>query len=404
MSVLEVQGISKAFKQFETPWSRVVEMLSLGTIKTHLQNWVVRDISFSIDPGEAVAIVGQNGAGKSTLLSIIVGAREPTAGSVRSGGRTAALLELGMGFHQELTGRANAITGLQLLGISEAKISSLLKEIADFSELGEYFDSPLRTYSSGMQMRLAFSVATVVRPDLLIVDEALAVGDAYFQHKSMGRIRELNRSGTALLFVSHDPAAVKSLCSRAILLDGGRIAKEGNPESVLNFYNALIAQREEESDLQRIESTSTTTRSGNKLVELKEVFLSVNGERCEAVSVGQSTSLVCVFRSETNADDLTIGFSIRDRLGNPVFGTNTYHLAETDKGVELGSTRVEFFFPMNLGPASYSVTVAAHRGQSHIHENYDWWDNALVFQVIPGDQPLFEGNAYLPVQYKTEND
>lgn len=398
MKLLDVQSVSKAFKKFDSEFQRVLEMVSLGSITTHEKNWVLRDVSLDVARGESVAIVGENGAGKSTLLSMIVGAREPSSGAIERNCRISALLELGMGFHPELTGRANAITGLQLLGIPQERIPELVEEIYNFSELNDYFDVPLRTYSSGMQVRLGFSVATAVEPELLIVDEALAVGDAYFQHKSMSRIRELIASGTALLFVSHDPAAVRSLCDRAVLLVDGYVEKEGDPESVLNYYNALIAQKETDNEVGQIESSNRGTRSGNRFMEFQEVYLSVDGEKREYVSVGETVSLNIEFLPRVSLSSPTIGFSIRDRLGNVVFGTNTYHL---NQNVDLNSHAARFVFPINLGPGSYSITVAAHEGQSHVTESYDWWDNALVFQILPGNEPLFEGTSFLPTQLKS---
>src|SRR6185295_7263858 len=193
---------------------------------------------FEIQPGEAVGIVGVNGAGKSTLLKMITGTTQPTCGDIQLQGRVAALLELGMGFHPDFTGRQNTFMAGQLLGMQVEEIEALMPEIESFAEIGEAIDHPVRTYSSGMQMRLAFSVATARRPDVLIVDEALSVGDAYFQHKSFSRIREFRKAGTTLLIVSHDKTSIQSVCDRAILLDAGRLAKEGPPEEIMDFYNA----------------------------------------------------------------------------------------------------------------------------------------------------------------------
>ena len=217
---INVVGISKKYKQYNGSWSRLCEWLIPNKLR-HRELWVLKDIYLKVEKGESVGIVGQNGAGKSTLLKILTGTTQPTTGKASISGRVSALLELGMGFHSEFTGRQNAIMGCQMLGIDNPTIAKKIPEILLFSELGDYFDRPLRTFSSGMQVRLAFSVATCVQPEVLIIDEALSVGDVYFQHKSMNRIRDFRQKGTTLLFVSHDPGAVKSLCSRAILLDRG---------------------------------------------------------------------------------------------------------------------------------------------------------------------------------------
>lgn len=244
MGHIRVTGLGKAYKQYPNRWARLAEWLIPFSPIRHQQHWVVQDVEFEIAPGEAVGIVGANGAGKSTLLKMITGTTQPTRGKIELQGRVAALLELGMGFHPDFTGRQNAIMAGQLLGMQLEEIQALMPDIERFAEIGEAIDHPVRTYSSGMQMRLAFSVATARRPDILIVDEALSVGDAYFQHKSFERIRSFRKSGTTLLIVSHDRFAIQSICDSAILLKDGRVAMRDKPEPVLDYYNALMAERE----------------------------------------------------------------------------------------------------------------------------------------------------------------
>ena len=240
---LRVQNLGKSYRQWGSEWRRVASWF-LPFIHPREEHWVLKDVRFSVGPGEAVGIVGQNGAGKSTLLKLITGTTNPTQGQVKLRGSVAAILELGMGFNPDLTGRENAYHAAGLMGHSQAKIKEAMPDIEAFAEVGEYFDQPVRTYSSGMQMRVTFSVATAFRPDLLIVDEALSVGDSYFQHKSFDRIREFQSQGCSLLIVSHDRSAVQALCDRAILLEKGCMIKDGNPEEVMDFYNALIAEKE----------------------------------------------------------------------------------------------------------------------------------------------------------------
>jgi lipopolysaccharide transport system ATP-binding protein len=217
MGDIQVSGLGKAYKSYPSQWSRLAEWMRLAGRSNHRLHWVLQEVSFHLHAGEAVGIVGANGAGKSTLLKLLTGTTRPTAGRISVKGRVAALLELGMGFHPDFTGRQNAMMGGQLLGLSVEEILQLMPDIEAFAEIGEYIDQPVRTYSSGMQMRLAFSVATARRPDVLIVDEALSVGDSYFQHKSFERIREFRRGGTTLLIVSHDRTAIQTICDRAIL-------------------------------------------------------------------------------------------------------------------------------------------------------------------------------------------
>ncbi|MBK8538333.1 MAG: ABC transporter ATP-binding protein [Candidatus Competibacteraceae bacterium] len=229
MSQIRVNNLGKAYKRYPNRWSRLLEWFAPGDRPRHQAHWVMRGVSFSVTPGEAVGIIGNNGAGKSTLLKIITGTTQASEGSVEVSGRIAALLELGMGFHPDFSGRQNVFMAGQLLGHSVATLHQHFAEIEAFAEIGDYIDQPVRTYSSGMQVRLAFSVATAIRPDILIVDEALSVGDAYFQHKSFARIRQFRDQGTTLLFVSHSPGAVKTLCNRVILLDQGIMARDGAP-------------------------------------------------------------------------------------------------------------------------------------------------------------------------------
>ena len=396
---LSVDNLGKAYRFYPSRWARLAEWIAPGAPRYQL-NWVLRGISFAVAPGESVGIIGRNGAGKSTLLKLITGTTQPSEGSVRAGGRVAALLELGMGFHSEFTGRENALMTGQLMGLSEAEITSAMPQVEAFAEIGRYIDEPLRTYSSGMQVRLAFAVATAFRPDILIVDEALAVGDLYFQHKCYARIRQFRAEGMTLLFVSHDPGAVKSLCDRAILLDGGGIRIDAQPDVVLDYYNALVAERENAAGVEMLAPPSAEgMRSGDKRAILLAATLYADEQPAKVVRVGQSVRLAIRFRKEVEVDDLTAGFLIRDHLGNDVYGTNSWHLgAKMLREVPVGvDACVECVIPaLNLGPGSYSVTVALHSDMTHLEDNYDWWDRALVFEVVRGTETFFSGVVQLP--------
>ena len=398
--MIRVHALGKRYKRYPHRAARLGEWLSGGRWRPFSEHWVLRDVGFEVAPGEAVGIVGANGAGKSTLLKILAGTTQPTTGSATVDGSVAALLELGLGFHPDFSGRQNAEMGGQMLGLSRAEVAAALPAITDFAELADWMDRPLRSYSTGMQMRLAFSVATARRPDVLIVDEALAVGDAYFQHKSMQRIRDYRAAGTTLLFVSHDPAAVKSLCDRALLLDGGRLLRSGTPDAVLDWYHALVAAREDAAGItQHGAAGATVTRSGNGLARFAAVELrDASGQRRQSFPVGATAHVVCRLELAAALDRPTIGVLIRDRLGNDVFGTNTFHLGvDTGSGADGARLEVTFAVALALGPGSYSVTVAAHSGRSHLTESFDWWDRAAVFEIVPGPAPLFAGTACLPV-------
>ena len=381
MGALVVSHVGKAYKRYPNKWTRALEWVLGG--ERHQKTWVLRDISFTVNPGEAVGIIGVNGAGKSTLLKIITGTTEPSQGGVTRQGRVAALLELGMGFHADFTGRQNAFMAGQLLGLRPDEIAACMPAIEAFAEIGDYIDRPVRTYSSGMQMRLAFSVATAVRPDILIVDEALSVGDAYFQHKSFNKIRQFREQGTTLLLVSHDKQAIQTICNRAILLNAGQVAMEGEPEAVMDYYNAMLADRENS----RVQQQAT----GAIRQRITAPHL-----RVEAIDVGAKVTLQMLVSIQTPIPELVLGYMIKDRLGQPVFGINTHHLGTIEKNLSPGDVfEYRFSFDANLGVGSYSIATALHQSDSHIACNYEWRDLALVFQVINISKPSFVGTAFL---------
>jgi ABC-type polysaccharide/polyol phosphate transport system ATPase subunit len=244
MNAIAVQNLGKKFKLFTSPGGRFLEYMCVGKVKRHSDFWALKDISFDIPAGATLGILGQNGSGKSTLLSILAGVLYPSEGSFEINGKVSAILELGSGFHPEFSGRDNVFMYGSIMGLSKQQIDDRFEEIVQFSELGDFIDQPLRTYSSGMIIRLAFSVAVNVDADILIVDEALAVGDAIFQHRCFRKIREMQANGKTILYVGHDTEAVRNLCTSALLLDGGRIIERGDPNYVVNKYYALITDRE----------------------------------------------------------------------------------------------------------------------------------------------------------------
>jgi lipopolysaccharide transport system ATP-binding protein len=398
MGAIVVNGLGKAYKQYPSRWSRLLEWMLPWSGPRHKLKWVLKDVSFEVSPGEAVGLIGINGAGKSTLLKLITGTAQPTTGTVWMEGRVAALLELGMGFHPDFTGRQNAVMAGQLLGMSVDEIQALMPDIEAFAEIGEYMDQPVRVYSSGMQMRVAFSVATARRPDILIVDEALSVGDAYFQHKSFDRIRKFREQGTTLLLVSHDKQAIQSVCDRALLLDGGRLSKQGTPEEIMDYYNAMIAERENETvRLKELEAGKVQTISGTGEATVSDIcLLDEQGQKVEVVDVGAPVTLEVKVQANAQIPRMVLGYMIKDRLGQPMYGTNT-HLKELPlDDVAAGEEVVyRFAFPMNLGPGTYSVATAIVSTETHLVNNYEWRDLALVFTVMNMRRPHFEGSAWL---------
>ncbi|WP_459616160.1 ABC transporter ATP-binding protein [Bordetella sp. 2513F-2] len=398
MGTITVTNLGKAYKQYPTRWSRLVEWMDPRGKPHHQLHWVLQDLNFSVSAGEAVGIIGINGAGKSTLLKMITGTTHPTTGSVQLTGRVAALLELGMGFHPDFTGRQNAIMAGQLLGYGVDEITALMPQIEAFAEIGDYIDQPVRVYSSGMQMRLAFSVATAHRPDVLIVDEALSVGDTYFQHKSFDRIREFRHQGTTLLIVSHDKAAIQSICDRAILLNAGKLAMEGPPEAVMDYYNAMLADHQNQTVTQQVlDSGKIQTISGTGEAQVADIaLLDEAGNRLEVVDVGQAVTLRVDVRTNAFLERLVLGYGIKDRLGQVVYGTNTYLKKQPLENVPAGSfVRFDMKFPVNLGPGTYSIQTALVSTDTHVVNNYEWRDLALVFNVINANKPHFAGVAWI---------
>ncbi|MDL2285936.1 ABC transporter ATP-binding protein [Desulfococcaceae bacterium OttesenSCG-928-F15] len=403
MGTICVTNLGKAYKNYEGRWSRLLEWLLPFSKPRHQLTWVLQHINFFLRPGEAIGIIGLNGAGKSTLLKIITGTTKPSTGSVAVTGRVTALLELGMGFHPDFTGRQNVYMSGQLIGLSVEELNRLMPDIEAFAEIGEYIDLPVRIYSSGMQVRLAFSVATIVRPDVLIVDEALSVGDAYFQHKSFNRIREFRKLGTTLLIVSHDKAAIQSLCDWAILLNKGRLFVEGEPETIMNYYNAMLSE-ETQHTIQQEKTVfgKTQTVSGTGEAKLIDIGLySKKDEPVEIINVGQKVSLKCRVRVYSDLPELVLGYRIKDHLGQSVFGTNTFHMKKAILGVRTGEEYTYIFtFDANIGIGSYSISVALHTKDTHLERNFEWKDLALVFNVVNFNRDVFEGTAWLPPDLK----
>lgn len=392
-NVLEVKNVGKSFLEYSSELHRVASWFGFN-LKPAVEHKILDGINFSLSSGEAVGIVGRNGAGKSTLLKMITGTLQPTQGNITVIGRISAILELGMGFHPDLTGRQNAYHSAGLMGFTQQQIDSVINELEAFAEIGEYFDQPVRTYSSGMQMRVAFAVVTAFRPEILIVDEALSVGDAYFQHKSLNRIREFQKQGTTLLFVSHDKGAIQAVCDRAILLEKGTVVKDGDPEEVMDFYNALIAQGENNNIEQvTLDDGKVQTISGTKEAIVEEIGLhNLEGKKVEIIGVGESTELKVKVRVNKKIESLVLGYGIKDRLGQVMYGTNTWHTQQVIKDPEAGSV-YEFIisFPANFGPGSYSIQTALVDSDNHLTNNYEWRDLAVVFNVVNRNKTQFIG-------------
>jgi lipopolysaccharide transport system ATP-binding protein len=393
---LSVEGVSKQYRIYERPADRLKETLTRGRWKMHREFWALQDISFEVDQGTTFGIVGPNGSGKSTLLQIIAGTLEPTHGNVRHTGRIAALLELGAGFNPEFTGVENVLMSASLTGFSRAEAEEMLPDIERFAEIGDFIYQPVKTYSSGMYVRLAFATAISARPQILIVDEALAVGDAVFQHRCMRRIREMQESGMTILFVSHDPSSIRALCSRAILLHAGRMETIGKPTDVLNHYQKLIMAREEAYEAEQtmtpagehlaaslgdLKPLSYVYRHGDGQAEVLSVELLTDAQHSvELVESGEALLLRLRVRFQAALAAPVCGFLLRNRHGIHLYGTNT-ELQQVELGpVQPGQVvEVTFAFSCWLAPDTYSVTVGVHSSDGI---SFDWLDGVLFFRVM----------------------
>ena len=396
--LIKVENVSKRYKVYERKYHRLWEALLRKPF--HKEFWALRDLNLDIPSGTTYGIIGMNGAGKSTLLKILTGTAYPTTGRVLTKGRVSSLLELGTGFHPELTGCENVIINGKLLGLTQAEIEAKLEEIRAFSELKDFFNEPVRTYSSGMYVRLAFALATAVRPSVLIIDEALSVGDAYFQQKCLAKIEEFKQRGVTILIVSHDPAAIKLLCDQVAVLDRGRIIVSGDPVECMETYNAMLARKDGDGDEYVIgERTSEGSGvvSGNNKATIDRVEITDRrGELIRAVTAGDLCRVTVEMKFNENLSNPTVGILIRDRLGYDVFGTNTAQMKFSTGSYRSGD-RVSFVFEarMNVGPGDYTITAAAHSSYSHVEDCYQWVDRVLSFKVLPRDDFGFIGASML---------
>ncbi len=422
---ISLRNVSKCYKQYHRPVDRLKEIL-LPDQKASEEFWALRDINFDISKGQTVGIIGRNGSGKSTLLQIIAGTLTPTTGEVSVKGRVSALLELGSGFNPEFTGRQNVFFNGRLLGLSQQEIENKFDEIAGFADIGDFIDRPVKTYSSGMFVRLAFAVAVNVDPEILIVDEALAVGDVVFQHRCMRKMRTLMDSGVTTLFVSHDSGAVKTLCNSAVMIHDGQIYTTGLPNDVIIRYLKLVtdlelglSQVELESQLEEQKVQEQTTgdnvaediaaksvtaskssvkqssvkqssaklkRRGSGKAQIEEIkLLNSLGEDVGVSPVfgfNEEVTLVVNVKAYESLQSCILGFYVCDKNGNEVIGSNTFEENVRIENLDAGETlEVSFTFNLPLRANSYSLTVAGSENYETL--TFDWIDNAMVFQVLP---------------------
>lgn len=400
---IDIQNLSKMYKLYEKPIDRLKETLSLTGKSYHKDFYALNNINLQIKKGETVGIIGKNGAGKSTLLKIITGVLSPSTGSVKINGRISSLLELGAGFNPEYTGIENIYLNGTIMGMSKEEVDERMQDILAFADIGDFVYQPVKTYSSGMYVRLAFSVAINVKPDILIVDEALAVGDARFQAKCYQKLSSLKEQGITILFVSHDIGTVKSICDKAYLVNDGKIIDEGDPKDVCIGYFKLIFPEEEKSTVEKemlvnnteefsiIPGNQSVNSFGIGGVEIEKIM--IDGINIRDVAGGESVKIKVDFHcdyeflqkkilEEGLRNNLISGISVSNLKGDYLFGMTTY-----DKGILLPivdndtyTVEYKFTFPF-FASGEYLLNTAVALGIQENHVQLKWFDGLEVLKV-----------------------
>jgi lipopolysaccharide transport system ATP-binding protein len=379
--MLQVQNVSKIYRLYRRPADRLLELLPFSNRYAPKEFWALRDVSLNVERGEVLGVIGPNGSGKSTLLQIVSGISEPTRGRVVASGRIAALLELGAGFNPEFSGRENVFLNGEILGIARRDMERVFPEIERFAEIGAFMDRPVKEYSTGMYVRLAFSTAIHVDPEILIVDEALAVGDAIFANRCIKKFVELKERRVTVLFVSHDLGLVKRLSDRAALMIDGRVAAFGNPSEVVNKYVGLVLERQERDEPRGdLPIAGASFRHGDGASEIVSAELfNGRGETTRNLEPHETMNIRVQARARRDLEDPVVGVLIRNRLGIDVFGTNT-----RIEGVDLGKIaageifEVGFTFDCLLTRQDYTLTVATQHREGY---SQDWLDDVISFSV-----------------------
>ena len=428
MAIIQADKVSKCFRIYRRPSDHLKELLSFGRRRFHDPFWALKDIDVSVERGCCLGIIGENGSGKSTLLRVIAGVIRPTSGDINVNGRVSALLELGAGFNPEFTGRENISLNASILGFTDAQVRERIPAIEKFAEIGEFVDRPVKTYSSGMFVRLAFAVAIHMDPDVLIVDEALSVGDIFFQQRCIRRIQLLKRQGATIVFVSHDLAAVRNLADRAIWMEHGRIHMEGETDEVVSKYLAAMVTRgrrevmEEEAIGKPLETSPELDLTDDAFARIPKFVSSlpnvdhrygsgkakvqgigVFGKEGSPVSSVAQGDRVCIRISIEflgAVDQPNVGFMLRNRLGEDVTGTNVMfegmRLPAAQSGERLS---VDFIMDLPfLHAGFYYFSPAVADGTLDQYDMCDWIENACAIEVI--QRTVTYGHLRIPMRVR----
>ena len=424
MNAVEFQGVSKSYAIYDSPGDRLKELVSLNRFKRHRDFWALHDVTFEVHRGETFCIVGENGSGKSTLLQMVAGILQPSSGTIAVEGRVSALLELGAGFNPEFTGRDNVYLNGSILGLTTRQIDERYKDIETFAEIGDFIDQPVKTYSSGMVVRLAFAVAINVDPEILLVDEALAVGDIYFRQRCMRKVHEMRTRGITILFVSHAVSDVKAIGDRALWLDHGRVVELGDPDRVVARY--LAAMVEKDSTYLQIKAGAEVKRQSAGPVHAPEVVetipnidhrygdgraevlgIAVLDEQGRPLHLLDPSSRILVRISVRAKEDVPlpmVGFMLRNQLGMDFSGTNTAREGHELAPMQPGDIyTVDFYLDLpELYPASFSFSPAIADGTLLGYQMCDWIDNAVVLQMGRSEAQIY-GYIHLPCRVEVNS-
>jgi teichoic acid transport system ATP-binding protein len=415
---VQAEGLSKVYRLYDSPKDRLFELLSLDGRKRHRDFKALDEVSFRVPQGRTLGIIGQNGSGKSTLLKILCGVLHPSSGSFRVQGRVAALLELGAGFNPDFTGRDNVYNHGAILGFSRGEMEAKFSQIEDFAGIGAYIDQPVKTYSSGMYVRLAFAVSIHVEPEVLVVDEALSVGDILFQARCFEKFREFKEKGVTILFVTHGLSLVTAHCDEALLLDQGRLVEHGNPKAVVDAYNRMLTTRGAEpspsavgpgSDGPRhaartewkgwFQVNPAENRYGNQKAEILEAgIFDPAGKPCQVLERGREYQVRVKIRPHCGMPVPIVGFALKDPKGTVLCGSNTWY-----QGAQLGDCAegetilVSFKFVNRLNPGQYLLNVGAATFEEGEYVVYDRRFDYLGFQVVAGQrrEGLFDVESHI---------
>jgi lipopolysaccharide transport system ATP-binding protein len=417
VNAVDFQQVSKSYAIYDAPSGRLQELLTFNRLQRHRDFWALRDVSFEVKRGETFCVVGENGSGKSTLLQIVAGILQPTSGSVAMNGRVSALLELGAGFNPEFSGRDNVYLNASILGFNKRQIDRRYPEIEAFAEIGEFINQPVKTYSSGMAVRLAFAVAIHVDPEILLVDEALAVGDIYFRQRCMRKVHELRARGVTVLFVSHATADVKALGDRVLWLEHGRVVEIGAPDPVISRY--LAAMSAKDSTYRRHEVESHLARPARAALRAPEVvetipnidrrhgdgrakiigitILDENGFPLHMLEPSSRILVRISVRADAALRMPNVGFMLRNQLGIDFSGINTAREGYELEPMQPGDiVTVDFYLDLpELYPASFSFSPAIADGPLDSYAMCDWIDNAITLQMSRSEGEIY-GYIHLP--------